>query len=515
MKKPRILRVSCLLLSGLLLMGFLGGCGGDKTSNGETAGVFSVGYGKADVSPEKSVYLAGYGDPISERMSTGVAERLYATCVSITDSKGKTVLLISLDLLNPYEEIITPLREKLAKQTGIPYDHIMVCCSHNHSGPDIRDQFYALLLEERVIAAVTQALESRKPATMETAFTRADGYNFVRHYLLIDGNYQGEAVGALPKDQVYGHYGKADNLLQLVRFNREGDKPVVLMNWQGHPRGTEPNSHTTATSNYAGVMRATVEEGLDCYGSFFLGGSGNTNNNSQIPSEVKHENYMVLGKALGEEAIAAAENFKPANTGDIQIALTHLDASSTEAENGAPYYAMSFGDVAFAFAPNEIFDTNAMAVRDRSKFKMTFFSSCSNERHSYLPTDPSFDWEQHYEVRVTRYPQGTAKIVEDILSRLVDECFVASGNAVTEKDEGYITPEFVPTCDGITYINPLAGDTTAYTEVANGFCRIVLVEGPTAKQFLTRDAEVAKEVLSQTTVKLLRNEQNVVVGIAP
>ena len=97
----------------------------------------------------------------------------------------------------------------------------------------------------------------------------------------------------------------------------------------------------------------------------------------------------------------------------------------------------------------------------------------------------------------------------------MDECFVASGNAVTEKDEGYITPEFMPTCDGTVYINPLAGDTTAYTEVANGFCRIVLVEGPTAKQFLTRDAEVAKEVLSQTTVKLLRNEQNVVVGIAP
>ena len=513
MHKRKLLRTFCLVLSSLLLIALLGSCGG-QTSPETTPAGFCVGYGKADISPEKSVYLAGYGDPVAERMSTGVAERLYATCVSITDAKGNTVLLICLDLLNPYEEIITPVRERLAEQTGVPFDRIMVCCSHNHSGPDIRDPVYALLMEERITEAVTQAMESRKPATMETAFTRPEGYVFVRHYLLTDGNFQGEAVGAVPKEQVYGHYGKADNLLQLVRFNREGDKPVVLINWQGHPRGTEPNSHTTATPNYAGVMRTTVEEGLDCYGSFFLSGSGNLNNNSQIPSEVKQENYMVLGKALGEEAIVAAANFKPANSGDIQMAFSYLGPDGQEASAGAPLYAMSIGDVAFVFAPFEIFDTNAVAVKEGSKFKMTFYASCTNERHSYLPTDPSFDWVQHYEVRVTRYPKGTAKVVEDILSRLVDDCFTASGNTEIPKEEGYITPEFVPTCDGIEYINPSAGDTTSYVKVENGFCRIVLLEGTTIKQFLTLNEEVAKEVLAQPTVKLLRNEQNVVVGVA-
>ncbi len=513
MKNSKLLRTFCLGLSVLLLMALLGGCGGQTAPDTTPAG-FSVGYGKADISPEKSVYLSGYGDPISERMSTGVAEPLYATCVAITDAKGVTALLISLDLLNPMDTVVKPLRENLAEQTGVPFDNIMVCCSHNHSGPDMRDPVYSVLLGERITEAVNQAMASRKPATMETAFTRPEGFNFVRHYLLIDGTYQGEGVGAVPKDQVYGHYGKADNLLQLVRFNREGDKPVVLMNWQGHPRGTEPNSHTTATPNYAGVMRSTVEEGLDCYGSFFLSGSGNVNNNSQISSEVKHENYIVLGEALGQEAIAAAENFKPVNTGDIQVAVSYLGIDGQEASQGAPLYAMSIGDVAFAFAPFEIFDTNAMAVKENSKFKMTFYSSCTNEKHSYLPTDPSYDWLRHYEVRVTQFPKGTAKVVENILSSLVDKCFTASGNAETEKEEGYITPEFVPTCDGVEYINPAAGDTTAYTKVDNGFCKIVLMDGTTIKQFLTLNEEVAQEVLALSTVKILRNEQNVVVGIA-
>ena len=513
MKKSKLIRTFCLVLVGLLFVALLGGCGNQNDQEKTPAG-FSVGYGKADISPEKPVYLCGYGDPVAERMSTGVAERLYATCVSISDAKGVTVLLISLDLLNPMDSVVRPLREELAEQTGVPFDNIMVCCSHNHSGPDMRDPVYGALMKDRITEAVTQAMASRKPATMETAFTRPEGYNFVRHYLLTDGNFQGEAVGAVPKDQVYGHYGKADNLLQLVRFNREGDKPVVLMNWQGHPRGTEPNSHTTATPNYAGVMRSTVEKGLDCYGSFFLSGSGNLNNNSQIPSEVKHENYMVLGEALGQEAIAAAASFKAVNTGDIQMAVSYLGVDGQEASKGAPLYAISIGDVAFAFAPFEIFDTNAVAVKENSKFKMTFYSSCTNEKHSYLPTDPSYDWAQHYEVRVTQFPKGTAKVVETILSRLVDDCFTASGNTEAEKEEGYITPEFVPTCDGIAYLNPSAGDTTAYVKVANGFCRIVLLEGTTVKQFLTLNEEVAKEVLAQPTVKLLRNEQNVVVGIA-
>ena len=511
MKGKIIMRISCLLLSSLLSLSLIG-CG-NQTVHKTTPGTFSVGYGKADISPEKSVYLSGYGDPVSERMSTGVAERLYATCVAITDAKGVTVLLISLDLLNPHDEVVGPIRQRLAKQTGIPFDQIMVCCSHNHSGPDMRDTVYAELMEKRITESVTQAMESRKPATMETAFTRPEGYNFVRHYLLTDGNFQGEGVGAVPKDQLCGHYGKADNLLQLVRFNREDDKPVVLINWQGHPRGTEPNSHTTATPNYVGVMRSTIEEGLDCYGSFFLSGSGNLNNNSQIKSEVKHENYIELGKALGEEAIAAAANFKSVNTGDIQMKVSYVGTDGQEATTGAPLYAMSLGDVAFAFAPFEIFDTNAVAVREGSKFKMTFYSSCTNERHSYLPTDPSFDWVQHYEVRVTQFPKGTCEVVETILSRLVDECFVASGNVESEKEDGYLTPEFVPVSNGKDYINPTPGDTTQCVKVANDFWQVTLLDGSNIRTMLVIDEATAHKVLEQNTMKLLFNEQNVIVGI--
>ena len=511
-------RILCVLLSLVLSLSVLAGCSKDSQepeSGDPLAGVFSVGYGKADISPEQSVYLRGYGDPKEERMSTGVAERLYATCVAITDAKGNTVLLAANDLIGANTNAGEPLRKAISQETGLPIDNIMICCSHNHSAPDMGDPVYAQLMTKRFLEAAVAALADRKPATMETTFSRPEGYNFNRHYLLIDGTYQGEAVGTVPKDQVYGHFAKADNLLQVVRFNREGDKPVVLMNWQGHPRGTDPNPHTVATCNYPGVMRATVEEALDCYGAFFLSGSGNMNNNSQIKSEVKHANYMELGTALGQEVVAAAENFEPANTGDIQIAVSYLNTDGVEAESGAPYYAMSFGDVAFAFAPNEIFDTNAMAVKNNSKFKMTFYSSCSNASHGYLPTDPSFDWVQHYEVRITKYPKGTALVVQNMLSALLDECFEAGGNVETEKKEGYITPPFEPASDGVTYLNPVPGDADSYILVNNGFCQVVLMNTETnaIKKYLALNEDVAKEILQRDTMKLLFNDQYVITEV--
>ncbi len=509
-------RLLCIALSVILVLSTFVACGenGNEKVDSEITGVFSVGYGKADISPEQPVYLRGYGNIYEERTSTGVAERLYATVVAIQDATGNKVLLISLDLLGCDTGVMRPIRKQIAEAVGLPYDNVMVSCSHSHTGPDMGDFAYRELLAERMLQASQEALANVKPATMEITFCRPEGMNFNRHYLLIDGTYQGEKVGSVPKNQVYGHYAKADNLLQLVRFNREGDKPVVLVNWQGHPMNAEPNSYTTATSNVAGILRETLEASMDCYSSYFLSGAGNANNSSQIPNEQRCNNYIETGKALAEEAIKVWETFEQVETGDIQIEIGYLNTSGVEDTAGAPYYAMSFGDVAFAFAPNEIFDTNAMAVKENSKFKMTFYASCSNESYGYLPTDPSFDWVQHYEVRITKYPKGTALVVQNMLSTMLDKCFEASGNVEAPKREGYVRGEFVPTSNGVVYTNPAVGDTTAYTKVENGFCQFVMLDGVNIKRFLALNEEIVQEILAQPTAKLLLNEQNVVVGIA-
>lgn len=507
-------KVLSLILSAIMIISLFAGCGGSETKEETPSEAsFSVGYSKADISPEKSVYLIGYNEPKEERMSTGVSDPLYATCVAFTDAEGETVLFIAADLLFVLRAQSNEIREAISTETGVPFDHVIIHSSHNHSGPDPSDDGYFLSLKENCLQIAKEAMDDRKPAQMYTAFSRPEGYNTVRHYLLTDGKYMGEGVGSVPKEQLLGHTHKADNLLQLIKFTREGGKDIVLMNWQGHPRSTEPYSHTTATCNYAGIMRKTVEEKMDCHGMFVLSGCGNLNNNSQIASEVEYETYLDLGEALGNEAVTAAANFKQVNTGNIELVenIYVRDSTKLGPDHEVPLYAFSIGDVAFATAPFEVFDTNAVAVKEASKFKMTFYASVTNDWQSYLPTPESFPWENHYEVRVTYYPQGMAEDVQNELIGMLDSIFAASGNVETEKEPGYITPEFVPTTDGVDYLVLGAGDPNAYKAVENGFYQINVVDGATVKQLLALNEEVAKKATAQTNAKFLFNESNVIV----
>ena len=499
-------RIVSIILCLCMLGVFMVACG-DKEEAGAQPKMFSVGYAQADISPRVSVYLRGYGDPVAERMSTGVADPLMLNCIAFTDEEDNTILFMSLDLLLSYKAFAKPIREKVAEATGVPFDQVMLHCTHNHCGPDPGDVLYSNLVKEAAVEAATAAMADRKPATMSTGFSRHDNINFVRHYLLTDGSYMGEGVGSVPRNQLVGHTDAPDNLLQVVKFDREGGKPVVLVNWQGHPMGSSPNPHTVANSNYPGILRQTVEQEMDCHSLFVLGGSGNMNNSSQIREENQYDDYIALGKALGQKVIDTMATLEPAETGKLHIA--RKDYSYTKAVT--PLYAFSVGDLAFVTAPFEIFSTNAVAVRDSSQFKMTFYASCSNESHGYLATPESYSY---FAYESGSNPMGVAEEVEESLKELLGQVFTESGKAPAQWKDGYHTTEFVPVTDGVVYMNPAAGNTAAYTVVKNDFYQIQLIADGTLKTMLTDSEDVAKQVLAKDSMKLLFNEQNVIVGIA-
>jgi len=78
----------------------------------------SVGYARVDITPEESVPLAGYGNSM-QRLSQGVLDPLYATCIAITDSDGHSVLLCTVDLINTVDSYCIPARDAISKKYGI------------------------------------------------------------------------------------------------------------------------------------------------------------------------------------------------------------------------------------------------------------------------------------------------------------------------------------------------------------------------------------------------------------
>ena len=452
-------RMLALFLCILLCLGTFAGCGGSEKEPEITGPVLSLGFGRADVTPTESIPLDGYQGTQSAqyRWSESTSWPFYALCVAFTDGSGETMLLITLDMLNAY--MADSMRDVISSDTGVPKDHIMFHVTHNHSGPSLRIDSpvvtnYITQLTSGVQSAAKAAMADRKPVTaLQTTFVRPENCNTERHYLLADGSYQSYSVGSVPKDQLIGHYGVADNLLQLAKFTREGGKDVVLVNWQGHPPGGD--TLFTATSNYAGVLRNYLETNLGCEALFVLGGSGNLNNNSQIPMEVRHNNYQELAQNLGAEAVAAASGFKTWEPGSVSIKEKELTLDNRNGGASKVWlYAISIGDFALVTAPFEIFDDNAVAVRESSPYGMTMYASCCNGSNGYLPTPPSFDWQITYESRITQFPRGTAEIVEQELKTMLAELATETGYQTVEKPEEKQTLSGIadrPHCKGRAY----------------------------------------------------------------
>ena len=458
-------------------------------------------------------YAAG-----GERLSQKILDPLYVTCVAFTDTDNTTVLLLAIDMCHSFK-ITTEVRNLISEQTGVPVSNVLFTASHSHSAPAMDDtgdpniRAYNEIYMSRCLQAAKDALADRKPAQMHTTFTRPEGLNFIRHYILTDGTHLGVGVGTHKQEELYGHTGSPDNLMQLVKFTREGGKDIVMINWQGHYYGTKEIDYYAISADYPGVMRKAVEEQLDCESIFILGGSGNQNTKSNIRNENKAANFIEMGNLLADEAVKAAANFQPSETGKIYLLENNHQFEGYSAV--APLYAFGFGDFGCVTAPFELFASTNIAIRDNSKFKYTFVATCANGALQYLPDEAAFEYECMEVQSNTRYPKGTAEALQAQLSSMLDTVFSQTGNAVKEKDPGYIT-ENLPTTDGVEYLNPTPGNLEAGIPVNTGYYQHTLMDLSTnqTKTFLFLNQEVMRQVLEKETVKLLFNAGGVVVGVA-
>lgn len=520
-----------LVICFLLVVGMFAGCGNSKKETQP----FKVGYAKGNVTPSSPSYLGGFFDP-NERISNEIMDPINATCVAFTDPAGTTVLLFGLDLLYINSSLFNMVRATISKEHNIPESQILFSATHTHSAPhqdsvnyDANDQITTTCL---LIAK--QALDDRKPAQMYGTFARPEGLNFVRHYVLSDGTYLGKGIGYFPQNQLIGHVHKADNLLQMIKFTREGGKDVILTNWQAHYRSATERNYNGISADYPGIYKQTLEQLLDCHAAFVLGGSGNLNSTSHISGLTTTSDYVEHGKKLAEHAVEAAKNFQPLELGNIHVKEEIFTVEGNT--RISPLYVLGFGDFGCAFAPFEIFDTNAKAVREASDWKYTFYASCSygSTGNGYLPdalaftyscyeaygpadknADPETFKEINYASRYTKYPDGTAEVIQEKLTTMLSDIFTESGNEKKQRDDGYMSTEFVPASDGNVYTNLKPGDYSKISEVKNGMYNMSLLsEDNKIRNILILNKEVAEQIVQQPTMKLLFDERNVVVGIA-
>jgi len=466
---------SLLLVCAMVLALAACGSGAPAQTDTETipAGTLRVGYGKANITPEKPVPMGGYGRS-DKRISNGILNYLFATCIAVTDSDDNTILLFGLDITAPGEAYIN-YGEVVSKATGVPLENIVMSASHTHSAPDygagdVAGVGEALqILKDGLVDAAETAMADRKAAEMSIAQVETQGLNFVRHYLMNDGTYSGANFG----DASSGfkeHSSEADPILQLVKFTREGDNDIILTNFQTHPHQTGGSDKFEIASDVVGEYRTAMEKSK-VEVIYFSGAGGNLNSTSNIKALNATKDFREWGQKLAEYAQSA--QYTPVSGGKVQAKkavfegkINHeLDSlaaicgqlrsrwdkgelSSKELiEEGkaqgldlhSPYHAgaiasragmgqtesfdiwtYSFGEIGFVAAPYEMFDNNGQYIKENSPFAMTVVATLSNRSNGYFPSEDIFAFGS-YECDTTKYVKGTGEhLAETYVSMLTE-----------------------------------------------------------------------------------------------
>lgn len=436
--------------------------------------VYKVGYARIDTTPQESVPMAGYGNT-SARLSQGVMDPLYATCIAFSDESGKVALVYTIDLINSGKSCTTEIRPAISAATGVPVELIQCSGTHTHAGPDTLNmelesaERYRQFQKVQMVQAAKEAIADLKPAKLYMTSTRTQNLNFVRRYIMEDGSFAGPNYGNW-KLRFVAHESEVDNLMQLVKITREGGKDIIICNYGVHQTHTGGMQKLLISADVAGEMRKEFEANQDCLFAYFTGACGNVVPSSNIDEEniVTKFDHVGHGKALAKYALAA-QDYQPAAFGPIrarcdvrQYAINHttdhLADKGREAQElytatydrvkanelarsygfSSVYHAgavwrrkdrpesepitlntLTVGDLAFAMAPYEMFCDNGVEIREGSPFKMTMVCTLANQGSiGYMPTRLAFR-NKGYEPDTCAFMPG---IGEELAQRFIAMC---------------------------------------------------------------------------------------------
>ncbi len=98
---------------------------------------WQAGLAKADITPQESVPLAGYGG--KTRMSQRVEHAIWLKALALRDDSGKTSVLVTADLVGLSDKMVAVIAKESNDRFGIPRDRLILNTSHNHSCPITED----------------------------------------------------------------------------------------------------------------------------------------------------------------------------------------------------------------------------------------------------------------------------------------------------------------------------------------------------------------------------------------
>lgn len=272
----------------------------DELDLSSNASGWKAGVSRVGITPEKSMWMAGYGN--RNRPSEGTLHDLWAKALVVEDATGKQAVLITTDLLGIPKNVSDRIRNRLKDHFNLSKAQILINSSHTHTGPVLEnalsdiyplnaDQREAIVqytqeFEEKIVALVDQALNS-----MEAVQLYAE--NGVTRFQV---NRRNNSESTL--DRQTELKGPNDYAVPVIKvINKAGDVMAVAFGYACHPTVL---SNYDWSGDYAGFAQLELEKKYPDATALFFQGAGADQN--PLPRR-----SVALAQQYGQTLAAAVE----------------------------------------------------------------------------------------------------------------------------------------------------------------------------------------------------------------
>lgn len=402
-----------------------------------------VGVSKQNITPDVRSPLSGYR--ARSGVSIGIHDDLYSRAIAM-EGLHDAVILISVDVLALSSTFVSEIRKRIAKETHLSPDTIVVAATHTHSGPHtIRTFFNADLPLDTIY--MKRLVEGIVHSGVEAWHTRASARVGV-------GSCQVSGLGANRRQP-----GKEiDREAAILRIdNPDGSLRAVAVLYGCHPTVLGVNNRLI-TADYPAATIEALERDAEgnVFALFFNGAEGNisigrSSELSAIGLQTQgrtFERAWSLGKQLADAVQAALPAIQTSNSPALQVAHEEirlegqsfppikdlrqamesiskqslLQAGSQKTKllieevyaearyNNARELeklhnhltmmvtGIRIGDALFVTAPTEIFTETSLDIKKKI-YRNTFIIGLANGYLGYLPTQSAYK-QGGYEVEV-------------------------------------------------------------------------------------------------------------------
>ena len=287
----------------------------------------NVGYGSVIINPEIGTPIFGYYVP---RFVKGVLDDLTASALAIK-LFAKTIVMVSIDNCGLDKSVVDRITDEVKKNTGIDTENILISCTHTHTAPYAQhsDMFvmdnemidrYRSFLTKKVVCAVELAISDLKPARMGYAVGRApERIAYIRRYKMKDGSTQ--TCPPINDENIVGPIGELDNRVNVVRFDREGGKSIVVLNYGLH---ADTIGGELISADFVHWLKKTLDLSLNVECICFMGAQGDVGSTNVFPTksdmndtEISFDNEMkspgmarFVGRALAGTVLQVYDKVK-------------------------------------------------------------------------------------------------------------------------------------------------------------------------------------------------------------